>query len=48
MNVNHKNALDKHNEDELRPRIVPLEHWKQKSNRVNEKLYPGYIFDDKI
>ena len=42
------NVLRSHNSNELRPKCVPLEHWKPNSKGKHEKLHPGYIFKEKV
>ena len=48
MDSKHLNILRSHNGNELRPKCIPLEHWKPDLKGMHEKLYPGCIFKEKV
>ena len=48
MDFSHCKALSQHNEDEVKPKNIPIEHWKKGSTGKYFQLHPGFVFPEKI
>ena len=44
MDSNHLSALLLHNENEAKPKCVPLEHWTPNEDGKHPILHKGYMF----
>ena len=44
MDANHLSALLLHNENEAKPKCVPLDHWTPNEDGKHPHLHKGYMF----
>ena len=48
MDSNYLIALSNGTNDDLKPTIMPIEHWIPNSNGMCQNLYPGYVINDEM